>query len=320
MARRRKGQPVHGWLIVDKPAGLTSTAVVGKVRWLFDAAKAGHAGTLDPLATGVLPIALGEATKTVGFVMDGAKRYRFTIRWGEQRDSEDSEGAVAATSDARPEPAEIRAALSGFVGRVMQVPPRYSAIKVGGRRAYDLARDDVDFELKSRLVSVDRLELVAVPDRDTAVFEVDCGKGFYVRALARDLAQALGCLGHIAALRRLQAGPFGEANAISLLKLEELGHSPARFEHLVPVRTALDDIPALAMTDTEADRLRNGQAVQVLRTVDLINVQNLVDGDLVCALQGDTPVAIARLDRPEPPEAGRIREATQIHPVRVLNL
>ena len=321
MGRRRKGQPINGWLIVDKPEGMTSTAAVGKARWLLNAAKAGHGGTLDPLATGLLPIAFGEATKTVQFVMDGAKRYRFTVRWGERRDSEDADGALLETAEARPDEAAIRAALPGFVGDIQQIPPRYSAIKVEGQRAYDLARDDVDFELEPRRVHVTRLELVAMPDPDHAVFEVDSGKGFYVRGLARDLAAALGCLGHVSTLRRLRVGPFTEERAISLSKLEELGHSAARLEHLVPVKTALDDIPALALIDAEADRLRNGQAVQVLRTADLHSVQDLSDGDLVCAMHGDTPVALTRLDRGEDgPMPGRFRPVLQLRPVRVLNL
>jgi tRNA pseudouridine55 synthase len=303
MARRRKGDPIHGWVIVDKPAGIGSTPVVGRVRRIYGAAKAGHAGTLDPLATGVLPVALGEATKTVSFVMDGTKSYRFTLRWGERRDTDDAEGRVVEESAARPEPAAVRAALERFLGEIEQVPPRYSAVKVAGA------------------VWVERLELVDVPDRDRVVIEVDCGKGFYVRGLARDLAASLGCLGHVEALRRLRVGPFGEELAISLSELEQFGHSAARFEHLVPVKTALDDIPALALTDTEADRLRNGQSVQVLRAVDLNSVQELVDGDYVCALRGDTPIAIARLDRgTDAPAMGRFRPVTQIHPVRVLNL
>jgi tRNA pseudouridine55 synthase len=321
MARRRKGDPIHGWVIVDKPAGIGSTPVVGRVRRIYGAAKAGHAGTLDPLATGVLPVALGEATKTVSFVMDGTKSYRFTLRWGERRDTDDAEGRVVEESAARPEPAAVRAALERFLGEIEQVPPRYSAVKVAGERAYDLARDEVEFDLKPRQVWVERLELVDVPDRDRVVIEVDCGKGFYVRGLARDLAASLGCLGHVEALRRLRVGPFGEELAISLSELEQFGHSAARFEHLVPVKTALDDIPALALTDTEADRLRNGQSVQVLRAVDLNSVQELVDGDYVCALRGDTPIAIARLDRgTDAPAMGRFRPVTQIHPVRVLNL
>ncbi|MEZ5668413.1 MAG: tRNA pseudouridine(55) synthase TruB [Alphaproteobacteria bacterium] len=322
MARRRKGQAVHGWLIVDKEPGVTSTAVVGRARRLLDAAKAGHGGTLDPLATGLLPIAFGEATKTVQFVMDGAKTYRFRIRWGERRDTEDAEGAVLETSDRRPDEAAIRAALPGFLGTIAQVPPRYSAIKVDGERAYDLARAEEAFTLHARPVTVQRLELVGVPDADTAELEVDCGKGFYVRALARDLATALGCLGHVAALRRLRVGPFTERDAISLSDIEALGHSAARLEHVMPVKTALDDIPALAVTDMEAERLRRGQAVQVLRTVDLNTIRDLCDGDLVCALAGDTPIAIARLDfGPQHTAfAARFGPVTQIHPVRVLNL
>ncbi|HVI88030.1 MAG TPA: tRNA pseudouridine(55) synthase TruB, partial [Dongiaceae bacterium] len=257
MARRKRGEKVDGWLILDKPLGLTSTQAVGAVRRIFDAQKAGHGGTLDPLATGILPIALGEATKTVPYVMDGAKSYRFTLKFGQQRSTDDAEGEVTARSDIRPEDAAIRAALPGFTGFIQQVPPAFSAIKIGGERAYDLARDGEVVELAPREVRVDAISLTERPSRDEAVFEVRCGKGTYMRSLARDIAQHLGSVGHVSALRRLSVGGFTEKQAISLENLKALGHSPAAFEHLLPVETALDDIPALALTNTEASRLRS---------------------------------------------------------------
>ena len=216
MARRRKGLPVHGWLIFDKPQGMTSTQAVARVKRLYDAAKAGHAGTLDPLATGVLPIALGEATKTVPFVVEGSKEYRFTVRFGAETDTDDSQGKPADTSETRPTGAEIEAKLPDFTGEIDQVPPRYSALKVDGARAYDLARDEEDFELAPRRVSIARLALVDHPDRDRCVLEARCGKGTYVRALARDLGRALGALGHVEALRRTRVGDFDEARAVTL--------------------------------------------------------------------------------------------------------
>src|SRR5690606_18006997 len=225
MGRRRSGRPVHGWVVIDKQAGMSSAHVVARVQRLIGAAKAGHGGTLDPLATGVLPVALGEATKTVAYVMDGRKRYRFTVRWGEARDTDDSEGAVTETSDARPDRDAIVAALGDFVGLIRQTPPAFSAIKIDGRRAYALARAGEAFAVEPREVQIDSFELIALQDRDHAVFDVHCGKGTYMRALARDLARRLGTVGHIAALRRTAAGPFDEAAAISLESLESLVHS-----------------------------------------------------------------------------------------------
>jgi len=308
MARRRQGRPIHGWLIIDKPAGMSSAHVVAKVRRLTGAAKAGHGGTLDPLATGVLPIALGEATKTVSYVMDGAKEYRFTLRFGEARATDDAEGPVTATSPVRPSDAEIRAVLPRFVGMIEQVPPAFSALKVDGVRAYELARAEETVELEPRLVRIERLELVARPDSDHAEFLVRSGKGAYMRSLARDLARALGTVGHVSALRRTAVGPFTEAQAISLETLETLGHSLAASGHLLAVETALDDIPALALTETEARRLRSGQAVGLLRRMDLERVAHLESGAVVCAMAAGKPVALARF------EAGDLR------PVRVLNL
>ena len=263
---KREKRDVNGWLVLDKPVGMTSTHAVAVVRRRFAAKRAGHAGTLDPLASGCLPIALGEATKTVPFVMDGRKRYRFTVRWGEERDTDDAEGRVVETSAARPHEADIRAALPRFTGTIAQVPPRFSAIKVEGERAYDLARDGEMVELEARPVEIGRLELVERPDADHAVFEAECGKGTYVRALARDLGRVLGTFGHVCALRRTAVGPFGPDDMISLERLEPLWHRAAAGEAsladaLKPVETALADIPALAVSRADAARLQRGQAV-----------------------------------------------------------
>ena len=262
MARKKKGLLVHGWVVLDKPSGVTSTQAVARVRRVFDAQKGGHAGTLDPLATGVLAVALGEATKTVPYVMDGEKRYRFTVRWGEARDTDDSEGKVIATSDVRPSPAAIEAMLPRFTGEILQTPPNYSAVKVDGERAYDLARDGVELDLEPRPVKILGVRLTAA-DTDSASFEMTCGKGSYVRAWARDIAVALGTYGHVTALRRTQVGPFQENEAISLELLESFGHSPAALEHLRPIATALDGIPALAVTEPDSVRLRSGNAILI---------------------------------------------------------
>jgi tRNA pseudouridine55 synthase len=263
MARRRKGQKVNGWLILDKPEGITSTKAVGRVRWLYDAAKAGHAGTLDPLATGILPIAFGEATKTVPFAVDGAKAYRFTVRFGAQTDTDDAEGKVTEASDHRPTREEIEAALPQFTGEISQVPPRYSAIKVDGARAYDLARDEEDFELAPRIVTINRLELVDHPDSEHCVLETECGKGTYVRSLARDLGRVLQCLGHVSALRRTRVAAFCEAEAVTLEAVERAAEEgrDAALALLQPVETALQDLPALNLSSSDAARLRQGQAV-----------------------------------------------------------
>jgi tRNA pseudouridine55 synthase len=312
MGRRRKPAPgsrqINGWLVVDKPSGISSAGVVARVLRELSAAKAGHGGTLDPLATGVLPVALGEATKTVSYVMNGEKTYRFSLRWGEARTTEDAEGEVTALSDVRPEPQEIEAALGDFVGEISQVPPNFSAIKVKGQRAYKLARDKNRFEIPPRLVTVRELKLLRILDRDHAEFEVICAKGFYIRSLARDLAARLGTLGHVARLRRTRAHPFTEDMAISLEKLVALRHSAAQLEPLLPVETALDDIPALALTENEADALRKGQAVQVFRTGKSEPSSQISEGTVVCAMTRGKPVALARVEHGE------------IRPVRVLNL
>ncbi|MGH6827296.1 MAG: tRNA pseudouridine(55) synthase TruB [Rhizomicrobium sp.] len=258
----RKGNPVHGWVVLDKPAGLTSTQVVARVRRIFAAQKAGHAGTLDPLATGILAIALGEATKTVPFVQDAAKIYRFTASWGEARDSDDGDGRVVATTEARPARLAIEAALPGFVGRLSQVPPAYSAVKISGARAYDLARDGEEVSLKPREVHIHEARLLAA-SRDRADFEITCGKGTYVRSWVRDLAQTLGTFGYVSALRRTRIGPFQEKDAVGLETLDPFMHSPGAFAYLKPLATALDGVPALAVTGGDTVRLRSGNPVLV---------------------------------------------------------
>ncbi len=301
--RRRKGRPLDGWLIIDKPAGVTSTAVVNRVRRALDAQKAGHGGTLDPLATGVLPIALGAATKTVPYVMDGTKLYRFTLRIGEARDTDDADGQVTETSAHRPDDAALRAALGGFQGEIMQVPPAYSAIKVAGERAYDMAREGRAPELPPRPARVDRFELVERVDAETAVFEVQSGKGVYMRSLARDLARACGTVGHVAALRRLRVGPFAEAQAISLDILDAGEDTPPASPNLLPVSTALADIPALALTEDEVRELRHGQAVSLVGLMGRIPGDADPDGGLARAMAGARVIGLCRLEagwlRPE---------------------
>ena len=307
MGRRRGGRPIHGWVILDKPLGLSSSQAVGAVRRITGAAKAGHGGTLDPLATGVLPIALGEATKTVAWAMAGRKTYRFTLCWGEARDTDDAEGTVIGTSAVRPESAAIVAALPGFTGTIQQTPPAYSAIKLGGQRAYKLARAGAEVELAPRPVEIAALRLVGQSDPDHAEFEMETGKGAYVRALGRDLAAALGTLAYVSVLRRLAVGPFTLERAISLDNLAALDHSAAAFGHLLPIETALDDIPALALTEAEAHRLRHGQSVVPLLAADRARIDQLGTGAMVRATTGQTLVALAEI------VAGGLR------PVRVIN-
>jgi tRNA pseudouridine55 synthase len=265
MARRKKGNPVHGWLVLDKPAGMTSTQAVGTVRRAFRAQKAGHAGTLDPLATGILPIALGEATKTVPYAVDGQKEYRFTVRWGIETDTDDAEGRTVATGDARPERAAIEALLPSFTGEILQTPPAFSAVKVAGERAYDLARAGEAVELEARPVRIDSLTLVDTPDRDTAVFEAACGKGTYVRALARDMGRALGCYGHVVALRRTRVAAFTEADAVTMDGLAAAAETDegALQALLRPVETALADLAVLRVSREDTVRLLRGQSVLV---------------------------------------------------------
>ena len=296
MARRRKGLPINGWLIFDKPQGMTSTQAVARVKRLYDAAKAGHAGTLDPLATGVLPIALGEATKTVPFVVEGSKEYRFTVRFGVETDTDDAMGKMVASSDQRPTATEIEAKLPDFTGEIDQVPPRYSALKVDGARAYDLARDEEEFELAPRRVSITSLTLIDRPDADHCVLEARCGKGTYVRSLARDLGRALGAFGHVEALRRTRVGGFKEEDAVQLAALQALAESgghDALLNALQPVETALRDIPALALAGPDADRLRRGQPV-LLRGRDA----PIVEGTVYATSRG-TLVAVGEVSKGE---------------------
>ena len=270
MGRRgkKKGRPVSGWLILDKPVDFGSTEAVSKIRWLFKAQKAGHAGTLDPLASGMLPIALGEATKTVPYVMDGRKIYEFTVRWGEERTTDDLEGEVSATSDQRPGENAIRELLPKYTGVIEQIPPQFSAVKIDGNRAYDLARDGESVDIPSREVEIHRLDLVACPDENTAVFEVECGKGTYVRALARDMGRDLGCYGHISALRRSYVAPFDEDTMVPLAELEALEsvedddeRLTALDAHLIDTGKALALLPHLPVSEDQARRLRCGNPV-----------------------------------------------------------
>ncbi|MHA1528236.1 MAG: tRNA pseudouridine(55) synthase TruB [Alphaproteobacteria bacterium] len=300
MARKHKGNPINGWVVIDKPAGVTSIKAVSKARWAFKAGKAGHAGTLDPLATGVLAIAFGEATKTVALAQEGLKTYRFTILLGQATDTDDAEGEVIATSDHRPTDAEIEAALAAYTGDIEQVPPQFSAVKVAGERAYDLARDGVALDLAARPLFVDSLELVARRDPDHAELEMVCGKGGYVRSIARDLGRDLGCHAHVTMLRRLASGGFTLDDAISFEMLDEIRHRGGS-EHLLPVSTGLDDIPALAVSAAAAAKLRQGQAVPV-PAIDLEY------GDIAWASLDGNPVAIGTV------------KAGLLHPDRVFNL
>lgn len=282
--RKKKGRPVSGWLVFDKPKGMGSTDAVSKIKWLFKAEKAGHAGTLDPLASGMLPIALGEATKTVPYVMDGAKIYRFTVAWGAERTTDDLEGEVTLTSDQRPDETAIKALLPKYTGVIMQTPPKFSAIKIAGERAYDLARGGEEIEIPAREVEIGRLDLLELPDANSAVFEVECGKGTYVRSLARDLGRDLGCYGHVTDLRRVEVAPFGEADLVTLEELEA-AHPAApaedadnsyaaiaeRFsvmdEFLIDTVAALEDLPQLAVSEDQAHRIRMGNPI-ILRGRD----------------------------------------------------
>ena len=303
---RRKGTPVHGWLILDKPQSMTSTHALNKVKRLFDADKAGHAGTLDPLATGVLPVAFGEATKTIPHVMDSVKGYRFRVAWGAETDTDDAEGQVVKESAERPTREAVEALLAQFIGTIMQTPPRYSAIKIAGERAYDLARDGEQFDIAPRAVEIARLEIVDAPGADSCLFEAECGKGTYVRALARDLGRLLGCFGHVAELRRTRVGPLTESDAISLESLAELSNSAGGREALVkalrPVETALDGIPALAVSGSDAAELKRGKSI-ILRGRDAP-----IHSGLIYATSRGTLVALGEVERGE------------LKPTRVFNL
>jgi tRNA pseudouridine55 synthase len=305
MSRRKKGNPVHGWLVLDKPLGLTSTQALARVKRMFQAQKAGHAGTLDPLATGILPIAFGEATKTVPFAVDGEKSYRFTVQWGVETDTDDSEGRVIRSSDARPSQADILNLLPRFTGDIMQTPPKFSAIKINGERAYDLAREGEDVVLQSRPIVVRDLRLTDLPDTATAVFEADCGKGTYVRALARDMGQGLGCFGHVIELRRTRVGPFLEGDAWSMEELQEeldAGRLDLADGPLRPVETALNTIPELAVSPADAASLNRGQAV-LIRGRDA----PVLSGPMYATCHGRI-VALGEVDK------------GALHPTRVFNL
>jgi tRNA pseudouridine55 synthase len=309
--RRRKGLPIDGWINIDKPVGPTSTQVIGRVRRLTGAAKVGHAGTLDPLASGVLPIALGEATKTVPYIQDARKVYRFTVRWGEATATDDREGEVIARSSNRPSTGAVAAILPRFTGTITQAPPAFSAIKVDGERAYDLARAGAPAELAERDIDVHRLELVGQEDSDHSVFEVETGKGAYVRALARDMGAALSCYGHVSALRRLAVGQFRAENAYPL-DFDALPSDIAGLtEHVLPIETVLDDIPALALTADEAQRLRCGQTVGLFTHHHRDWLAELIaegrDGGTALALWQGKAVAMVRID------------SAQAQPVRVFN-
>ncbi|MEZ5841459.1 MAG: tRNA pseudouridine(55) synthase TruB [Hyphomicrobiales bacterium] len=291
---RKRGRDVNGWVILDKPVGMTSTQGVGAVRRLFDARKAGHAGTLDPLASGCLPIALGEATKTVPYVMDGRKVYEFAVRFGAETATDDTEGEVVATSDNRPTEAEILAALPLFTGEIEQVPPKFSAIKIDGERAYDLARDGEEVELEARTITVYSLDLVERPDDDTAVFEAECGKGTYVRAIARDLGRHLGTRGHVVALRRLVVGAFDEDTFVTLDELRaaaEASETGTPDELLQPVEAGLAELPTVAVSRNDVGRLRQGQGI-ILRGRDAP-----VAGGMVVAVCAGEVVALAEVEK-----------------------
>ncbi len=316
MGRRSKGLDIDGWIILDKPEDVTSTDAVARVRRIFNANKAGHAGTLDPLASGVLPIALGEATKTVPYLVEAEKSYVFTVRWGVSTATQDREGAIMAQSDVRPTPDAIRAALTAFEGKIEQVPPAYSAIKVEGARAYDLARAGETVELKSRTVVLHAIELLETPSPDESVFSMRCGKGFYVRALVRDLAAALGAEGHVAALRRTCVGPFHVDHAVPLDDLVELGHKGAASERLEPVETALADIPALAISGEDASKLRQGRPIVLLPHV----VETLKSKFQTRTVSGqDASRAALALCEGKAVALGDVR-AGQFKPIRVFHL
>ncbi|MBM2321592.1 MULTISPECIES: tRNA pseudouridine(55) synthase TruB [Marivita] len=298
MARKRKGRDISGWLVVDKPAGLTSTAVVNKVRWAFDAKKAGHAGTLDPEATGVLAVALGEATKTVLYITDALKAYEFTVRFGQATRTDDAEGDVIATSDLRPSDDDIKEALHAFVGDILQVPPQFSAVMIDGERAYKRARDGEEMDIAARPLFVDELTLLDRPDADHAVLMLVCGKGGYVRSIARDLGAALGCLGHVLRLRRIWSGPFDAEDGISLEQIDELAKTAELDAYLRPLEEGLADLPELTCTPEAAVKLRNGNPAMVIAS-------GVEYGDECWVSCDGAPVAVGRY------------KSGEVHPSRV---
>lgn len=299
MARKRKGRDLSGWLVIDKPAGPTSTAVVNKVRWALQAKKAGHAGTLDPEATGVLAIALGEATKTVPYITDALKAYRFTVRLGQATNTDDAEGEIIAQSDARPSIDDIKAALQGFIGDIEQVPPKFSAVKIDGQRAYKLARSGEEIELAARPLWVEELLFIDQIDADHIELEMTCGKGGYVRSIARDLGEALGCYGHVLKLRRIWSGPFEATDGLTLEQVDALAHTPELDSHLLPLEKGLDDLPELRCTEDGAARLRNGNPGMVF------SADGVEYGDEAWASLNGEAVAVG------------IYKAGELHPSRV---
>ncbi|MEQ8294473.1 MAG: tRNA pseudouridine(55) synthase TruB [Roseovarius sp.] len=300
MARKRKGRDISGWLVVDKPAGMTSTAVVNKVRWALQAKKAGHAGTLDPAATGVLAVALGEATKTVPYITDALKAYEFSVRLGQATNTDDEEGEVIATSDTRPDDDAIKAALGAFIGEIMQVPPKYSAVKIDGQRAYKLAREGEEVEIEARPLWVEELVMTDRPDADHVTLEMVCGKGGYVRAIARDLGEALGCYGHVAWLRRIWSGPFEAEEGISLEEIDRLAHTPELDARLRPLEDGLEGLPQVSCTEEGAVRLRNGNPGMVI-------ARDVEYGDECWAAHKGRAVAVGRF------------KGGELHPSRVFN-
>lgn len=310
MARRRKkGRPVSGWLILDKSYDMGSTEAVSKAKWLFKAQKAGHAGTLDPLATGVLPIAFGEATKTAPYVTDAEKRYRFTARWGAATSTDDAEGEVIAASEKRPSVTEIEAVLEQFTGDIEQTPPQFSAIKIGGERAYDIARDGEEVKLRPRVISIHELTVVDTPSAGETVFEAVTGKGAYVRALVRDMARALGSEGHVSALRRLAVGPFRIEDAVTVEQLEAIDLMDHRDTALTPISLALSGLPQAAIDGPQADKLRRGQAAVIAPPVAKgVRGETVGAVPAVLAILHDEPVAICALD------------GLKLKPTRVFNL
>ena len=301
MGRTRKGRDISGWLVIDKPAGLTSTAVVNKVRWAMQAKKAGHAGTLDPEATGVLAVALGEATRTVPYITDALKAYRFTVRLGQATNTDDTEGEVISTSDQRPTDAQIKQALGSFVGDIMQVPPKFSAVKIDGQRAYKLARDGANVEIAARPLWVEELVMTDRDDDDHVTLEMICGKGGYVRSIARDLGQSLGCFGHVRDLRRIWSGPFDAADGLTLEQIDHMAHSPDLDAHVRPISDGLVDLPEVRATAEGAARMRNGNPGMVLTS-------DVEYGDECWASLDGAPIAVGRY------------KSGELHPARVFNL
>ncbi|MDA7424008.1 tRNA pseudouridine(55) synthase TruB [Thalassococcus lentus] len=300
MARKRKGRDISGWLVIDKPAGMTSTAVVNKVRWALQAKKAGHAGTLDPEATGVLAVALGEATKTVPYITDALKAYRFVVKLGQATNTDDAEGEVIASSDLRPSDDEIKEALSQFIGEIQQVPPQFSAVKIDGERAYKRARDGEEMDIAARPLWVEELLLTDRPDADHVELEMTCGKGGYVRSIARDLGKALGCHGHVLRLRRIWSGPFDAEDGLSIEDVDAMAHAPELDSHIQPLETGLCDLPELPCTPEGATRLRNGNPGMVIAS-------NVEYGDEAWASLDGRAVAVG------------VFKAGELHPSRVFN-